>query len=127
MSFTLIDQSSENFEFRASVWNWKAAVEVIKSFDVISQRKIREMGYNATGASVSPEDAKLIGEILRDKIMPKLKPGSRMFGDLSVSETKDDGTIFKDDDEQWKNYSVDLEWLTEFTEFCFKCKGFQIY
>jgi hypothetical protein len=127
MSFTLIDQSSENFEFRASVWNWKAALAIIKSFDLIGEGAIRQMNYNATGVAISPEDAKLIGEKIRDEVIPKVKPGFRIYGDLSVSEAKDDGTIYKDEDEQWKNYSVDGEWLAEFSDFCLKCKGFQIF
>ncbi len=127
MSFTLIDQSSENFEFRSSVWNWKAALEIIKSFDVISEAKIRQMGYNATGVAVSQEEAQMIGEQIAEKILPKLETGFRMFADQSISEAVDDGTIYKDEDEQWKNYSVDREWLTEFSEFCLKSKGFQIF
>ena len=47
MSFTLMDQSSENFEFHASVWNWKTALEIIKSFDILSEGKLRQMAYNA--------------------------------------------------------------------------------
>lgn len=127
MSFTLIDQGSENFEFRSSVWNWKAALEIIKSFDVISEGTIRQMAYNATGVSVSQEDAHMIGEKIIEEILPKIKTGYRMFGDQSVSEGADDGTIYKDEDDQWKNYSVDREWLTEFSEFCLKSKGFQIF
>ena len=49
MSFTLIDLGSENFEFTANVWNWKAALEVIKSLDIVSEGAIRQMTYNATG------------------------------------------------------------------------------
>ena len=36
MSFTLVDMGSENYEFAANVWNWKAALEVIKEMDIIS-------------------------------------------------------------------------------------------
>ena len=127
MSFTLIDQGSENFEFRSSVWSWKAALEIIKSFDVISERTLRDMAYNATGVSVSIEDAQVIGEKIREEVLPKIESGKRMFADLSVTETPDDGTIYRDDDDQWKNYSVDREWLVEFSDFCLKCKGFQIF
>ena len=127
MSFTLIDRSSENFEIRASVWSWKAVLELIKSFDILSEGKIRQMSYNATGLEVSREDATMIGEKIRDSILPKMKPGQRMYGDQSVTEAKDDGTIHKDDEDQWKNYSVDHDWLTEFSEFCLKSKGFQIF
>ncbi|MEZ5308237.1 MAG: hypothetical protein R2684_13915 [Pyrinomonadaceae bacterium] len=127
MSFTLIDKGSENFEFRTSVWNWKAALEIIKSFDVISDGKVRQMGYNATGVTVSIDEAHSLGDRIRNEVLPKLPPGHRMFSDLSVSAAPDDGVIYKDDDEQWKNYSVDAEWLKEFSDFCLSSKGFQIY
>lgn len=127
MSFTLIDQGSENFEFRASVWNWKTLLEIVKSFDVISEGKIRQMSYNAAGTNVSSEEAALIGEKIKEEILPKMAPGMRIFSDLSVTEKPDDGTLYRDDDEKWKNYSVDYEWLKEFVDFCSKTKGFQVF
>ncbi|HUF04330.1 MAG TPA: hypothetical protein VMM38_09155 [Aridibacter sp.] len=127
MSFTLIDQGSENFEFRASVWNWNTLLEIVKSFDLISEGKIREMSYAAAGTKVSVEEAREIGGKIRDEILPKLSPGMRIFSDLSVTEKPDDGTLYRDDDEKWKNYSVDYEWLKEFSDFCFDSKGFQVY
>jgi len=77
MSFTLMDLSSENFEFRANVWNWKPTLEIIKSFDIVSDGKIRQMEYTATGVSISKEEAHEIGEKIRDKILPKLEPNKR--------------------------------------------------
>ncbi len=127
MSFTLIDESSENFEFRSNVWNWKATLEIIKSFDVISEGKIRQMSSNATGVSVTNEEAKIVGEKIRQNILPKLEPNKRMFADLSITDKPDDGTIYKDEDEQWKNYSVNYNYLEEFSEFCLKSKGFQVF
>lgn len=127
MSFTLTDMSSENFEFRSSVWNWKAVLEVIKSLNIISEGKIREMSSNATGVKVFDEEAKLIGEKIREQILPKLEPNKRIFLNLSISDKPDDGTIYKDKDEEWQNYSADYNYLDEFAEFCFKSKGFQVY
>jgi hypothetical protein len=127
MSFTLMDLSSENFEFRANVWNWKAALEIIKSFDVIGEGKLRQMSYTATGVSISNEEAQIIGEKIRQDILPKLAPNKRMFADLTITDQPDDGTIYKDEDEQWKNYSADYEWLDEFSQFCLKSKGFQVF
>lgn len=127
MSFTLMDLSSENFEFRSNVWNWKAGLEVIKSLDIISEGKIRQMSSNATGVAVSDEEAQLIGEKIKQQILPKLEPNKRIYGDLSITDKPDDGTIYKDDDEQWKNFSADYEWFKEFSEFCLKSKGFQVY
>ena len=65
---------SENYEFTANVWNWKAALEVIKSLDVLSEGKVRQMGYNALGIKVEKEEAQMLGERIRDRILPQLAP-----------------------------------------------------
>lgn len=127
MSFTLHDMGSENFEFTANVWKWKAALEVIKSLDVLSEGKVRQMGYNAMGVKVEQDEARLIGEKIREKILPKVAPNKRIFADGSITDEPDDGTIYRDDDEQWKNYSVNHDWLKDFADFCMQSKGFQIY
>ena len=57
MSFTLLDQGSENFEFQAHVWQWKAAVEIIRELDIVDEGAMRQMGYNATGAKISLDQA----------------------------------------------------------------------
>jgi len=127
MSFTLHDISAENYEFTANVWNWKAVIEIIKSLDVISEGTVRQMGYNALGVKIDIDDAHLIGEKIRDRILPKLAPNKRMFSDGSITDQPDDGTIYRDEDEQWKNYSVSHDWLKEFSDFCLRSKGFQIF
>lgn len=127
MSFTLIDMGSENYEFTANVWNWKAALEVIKSLDVLSEAMVRQMGYNALGIKVDKEEAHVLGERIRDLILPQLTPNKRMFADLSVTDEPDDGTIYRDEDEQWRNYSVGHDWLKDFSDFCLRSKGFQIF
>lgn len=118
---------SENFEFNANVWNWKAALELIKGFDFFSESKLRQMAYNATGVKVEIDDAHFIGEKIRDTVLTKLGPGKRIFADGSITDQPDDMTLFKDDDEQWKNYSVSYEWLKDFSDFCLRSKGFQIF
>lgn len=127
MSFTLHDLSSENFEFTANVWNWKAALEIIKSLDIISESKVRQMGYSATGFKLDMDEAHFIGEKIRDKILPKLAPDKRIFADLRITDEPDDMTLHRDGDEQWKNYSVSYDWLKDFSDFCLRSKGFQIF
>lgn len=127
MSFTLLDLGAEAFELRANVWNWKPTLEIIKSFDIIDEGKLRQMNYNGTGAKFSLEEAQSIGERIEAEILPKLEPDKRIFADLSITDAPDDGTLYKDDDEQWKNYSASYEWLKEFAEFCLKTKGFQVF
>jgi hypothetical protein len=127
MSFTLHDLGSENYELSANVWSWKAALEIVKSLDILSEGKIRQMGYNATGVTIEVDDAHAIGEALMHSIIPKLPADGRMFADLRITEEPDDMTLHRDDDEQWKNFSVTREWLSEFAEFCIRSKGFQIF
>jgi hypothetical protein len=127
MSFTLHDLSSEGYEFTANVWNWKAALEIIKSLDLLSEGTVRQMSYNAMGIRIDIEDAHLIGTKIRDEILPKLAPNKRMFADLSITDQPDDGTIHRNEEEQWKNYSVSHDWLKDFSEFCLRSKGFQIF
>ena len=127
MSFTLLDSGAESFEFRANVWNWRTALEIIKDFDILSDGKLRQMEYNATGVKLERDEAHLIGEKIRSEILPKLKPNKRIYADLSITDAPDDGTLYKDEDEQWKNYSADYDWLKEFSEFCLKSKGFQVF
>ena len=127
MSFTLLDSGAESFEFRANVWNWRTALEIIKDFDILSDGKLRQMEYNATGVKLEMDEARLIGEKIRKEILPKLEPNKRIYADLSITDAPDDGTLYKDEDEQWKNYSADHDWLKEFSEFCLKSKGFQVF
>ena len=127
MSFTLTDLGSSNFEFRANVWSWKAALAVIKSFDIVSERLVREMSSNGTGTKVSTEEAQMIGKKIREEILPKLAPNKRIFSNLSITDKPDDGTIYKDNDEKWKNYSAKHDWLEELADFCINSKGFQVY
>ncbi len=127
MSFTLLDLGSENFEFRANIWNWKPTLEIIKSFDIVDEGKLRQMSYNATGAQFSHEEAQSIGEKIRDEILPKLEPNKRMFGDLSVTDAPDDGTFHGEGSQEWKNYSASYDWLKDFSEFCLKSEGFQVF
>jgi len=122
-----MDSSSENFEFQANVWNWKTALEIIKSFDILSEGKMRQMNYNATGVKLEKDEAHIIGEKIRDEILPKLEPNKRIFADLSITDAPDDKTLYRDEDEQWKNYSASHDWLKELSEFCLKSKGFQVY
>jgi hypothetical protein len=95
--------------------------------DILSEGTIRQMGYNAMGVKVDVDDAHLIGSKIRDEILPKLAPNRRMYSDGTITDKPDDMTLFKDEDEQWKNYSVSHDWLKDFSDFCLRSKGFQIF
>ena len=118
---------SEGYEFKTNGWNWKTALEVIRDFDIVSEGDLRQMKYNATGVKVGWEEARTIGERIRRELLPKLEPNKRILGDLSITDKPDDGTFYRDEDEQWKNYSADYDWMKEFSDFCLKSKGFQVF
>ena len=127
MSFTLMDLGSESFEFSANVWNWKAALEIIRSFDILSESALKQMNYNATGVKISMDDAHEIGTRIQKEFLPKLAPDKRIFSDLSITDAPDDMTLHRDSDEQWKNYSASHDWLKDFADFCLRSKGFQVF
>ena len=127
MSFTFIDMGSESFEFNANVWNWKAALEIIRDLDILDEGAMRQMNYNATGVKIPMKEAHEIGSRIQSEFLPKLAPSKRIHADLTITDEPDDMTLHRDDDEQWKNYSVGHDWLKEFADFCLKSKGFQIF
>ena len=93
MSFTLHDLGSEGFEFPVNVWNWKAALELIRSLDILSEGTVRQMSYNATGAKISLSDAHEIGSRLKSEFLPKLVPNKRIYADLTITDKPDDMTL----------------------------------
>jgi len=127
MSFTLTDLGSESFEFNANVWNWKAALELIRNLDILDEGAMRQMNYNATGVKIAMKDAHEIGARIQNEFLPKLAPNKRIYADLTITDEPDDMTLHRDGDEQWKNFSVSHDWLKEFAEFCLRSKGFQIF
>lgn len=127
MSFTLVDLGTGGLEFRASAWTWKPALEIIKSFNILDNTDIRRIGQSATGFSITQADAHAIGAKIREEVLPKLKPNKRIFSDLTITDTPDDGTFYRSHDEQWKNYSANYQWLEDFADFCLRSKGFQVF
>ena len=128
MSFTFIDSGSPNNEIHTNVWNWKPTLEIIRDLDVIGEMRARQLQYNATGFTVSGDEAALLGNGIRTRYLAKMKPGNRVRTDLSITDEPDDGTLYRgDDSESWKNYGATYAWLEEFADFCLKCKGFQIF
>lgn len=128
MSFTITDTGSPNNEVRTSVWNWKPTLEIIRDIGAVDEPRLKQMQYNATGTSVSQDEAQMIGAGVRGKYLSKLAPNQRIRLDLSITDEPDDGTFYSGDDkEAWKNYGATYAWLEEFAAFCLNCKGFQVF
>jgi hypothetical protein len=100
---------------------------VIRSLDILSEGTVRQMNYNATGVKVPLKEAHEIGARIQQEFLPQLAPDKRIFADLSITDAPDDMTLYRDSDEEWKNYSVSHDWLQDFAEFCLRSKGFQVF
>ncbi|GIU82355.1 MAG: hypothetical protein KatS3mg006_1419 [Pyrinomonadaceae bacterium] len=127
MSFTLLDMGSEGYEFHANVWCWKTTLEIIRSLDIMNITKLRMLESSGNGIKIEMDEAHLIGRKLYEEILPKLEPNKRMFINLTITDEPDDGTLYRDPDEAWKNYSVSYQWLKDFADFCLNSKGFQVF
>lgn len=127
MSFKLIDNGSEFNEFDVNIWKWTAALELIKRLDIIGDARVREMCRTATGMRIEADEAELIGRTIAEKVIPELGPGKRIFANGTITDTPDDGTFYKEPEEQWRNYSISTDWLRDFADFCLRSKGFRIY
>jgi hypothetical protein len=127
MSFTIIDMGSEAYELSVNVWTWKPTLEVIRSLNYVDERVLNQMANSGMGTKMSQDDANMVGKKIEEKFLPKLQPNKRILLDLTITEKPDDGTFHSDSDEKWKNYSASYDWLEEFSAFCSRCKGFQVY
>ncbi len=94
--------------------------------------------YATPGADDAPdacEQSREIPEFLRAAALPiytqrfanSTPRNLQARSNLSVTDAPDDGTLYKDEDEQWKNYSISHDLLKDFADFCLQSKGFQVF
>ena len=126
MSFILTDSYSEERELQINGWNWRPTLEIIDAFGIIDEERLELMGISTVGACISEDEAHRIGEKIRDEILPKLTPQSRVLYDLTFTEEPDDFELYREESEAWKNYGATYSWLKEFSEFCLSSKGFEV-
>ena len=69
-------------------------------------------------------DIRLLGRILGDTVRDQ--EGADVF-DLVERIRQISIRFHRDDDEQWKNYSISRDWVKDFSDFCLRSKGFQIF
>lgn len=127
MSYTLIDLDNPSSEFNASVWNWTTAVAIIRSFEVLEEFQLREMMRNASGVKIEEAAAKILGERIRDEVIPKLSPNKRIFSNLEITDKPDDGTFYEHGSDGWRNYSANRNWLESLADFMISTKGFEVF
>ena len=124
MGFFVQDLGDKRRFLHVNFWNWRPTIELIRSFQILDDQRVEMLGVNCVGDSVSAEEARQIGERLRDEVLPRLLPDQRIKLNLSITSEMDDGKMYYGEEAE-KNYSAHYLWLQQFSSFCFQCQGFR--
>ena len=127
MSVVLIDLKSPTNEFPASMWNWRTAVAVIRDLNLIDEFLVRRMVENGSGVRIEKAEAHLIGNTIREVVLPKLEPNKRIYENLTITDEQDDGTFYRQGAQNWKNFSASYRWLEDLADFCISTEGFEVF
>jgi len=125
MGFVLTDLGDEDKIVFVNFWNWRPTVELIRSFEIIPEQRLVDLGEQCMGAEVTKAEAREIGRRINAEVLPKLAVDERVLWDLSTTREPDDGTFHKGAD-QYRNYGATRDWLEKFAAFCLSCDGFEV-
>ena len=114
MSVTLTD--NERNSLRVNAWNWGVLhyTLVCSKPPLFDDEELLTL-LRSGGAELAEVDVELVAYYLRQVVLPMIKPGERMFYDLTVTDEPDDGTFYRDDLE--RNYSLHHDVLMAVIEF----------
>lgn len=124
MGVEIYNHNNSGESIHASWWQWRPAVEIIRTFDMFDEERL-DLLSNGIG-EFSRDEALAIAEHLEIRILPELDPAHRILLDGTTTDTVDDGTFYREVDQQHRNYSVNYEWLVKFTAFCKQSNGLYI-
>lgn len=124
MGIHIDDLSNRDHSLRSNWWNWRATVEIIRSFNLFDDARLNDLSDGI--GEFSPDETRTLIEYLDLYVTSQLALGARVLLDGTITEEPDDGTFYRSSSEQHLNYSADREWLTQFVAFCKKCEGIYI-
>jgi hypothetical protein len=113
MSVLLTNSQGQSLSVNA--WNWDVLHFTVTCAKVPLFDKETIDALRFGGIDVTDRHVRILRDFLQQDVLPRLKPGQRMFTDLSVTDEPDDGTFYRDD--LAKNYSLHYEVLVEVIEF----------
>ena len=125
MGVWLHDLGNPENKLKINWWNWRPTIEIIRDFHLIDDLRLEMMGFNGN-TIITVEEARVIGKRIQDEVLPKIPQGGRMMLDQSVVYAPDDGTFYREESENFKNYSASSEWLQKFSAFCLISQGFDV-
>jgi hypothetical protein len=89
---------------KLNAWNWGVMHLLVEEGGLFDE-EVWGPARHGLGELDAAQCAALAG-FLREQVLPRLKPGERIFMNGSVTDVPDDGTFFRAEDELWKNYSL---------------------
>ena len=119
MSITISNEDGQCMHVNA--WNWGVLHFVVEKAKLLPQDVWEPARY--LGTDLDHAQVKQLTEFLGSNVLPQLKPGERMFFDGTKTHLADDGTFFREADEQWKNYSLHHEVLLKILQFLRSSNG----
>ena len=126
MGVTLFDRTTNQIAFDTNFWHYRAIVEAIRSLGVLPDEKVNSLHESWVGNGLTVEEARLVAEAIRTRLLPTLRDDERLLLDGRRTTEADDGTLHRAPADIHKNYSTNRKVLEQFVKFCETCNGFEV-
>ncbi|MFN3651344.1 MAG: hypothetical protein ACK47B_17350 [Armatimonadota bacterium] len=123
---SLFDRKTDEIVFDINFWHYRAIVEAVRSLGVLPDEQVDRLHESWQGNGLTTEEARLVAAAMRERLLPALTGDERLLLDGRRTEEPDDGTFYREPDEQHKNYSTNRDVLEEFVRCCETCNGFRV-
>ena len=105
-----------------NAWNWGVLHHLVTRGDLFSAEDWEPKRSNG-GGQLDPSQVLALADFLEAKVLPQLHDGERMFFDQTVTDVPDDGTLYRDEAELWRNYSLRQDVLVSIIAFLRSANG----
>lgn len=126
MGVSLLDRKTSEFVFDINFWHYRAIVEAIRSLEVLPEEKVDSLHESWQNNGLTTEEARLVAAAIRERLLPTLRDEERLLLDGSRTNEPDEGTFYRNPEEQAGNYSTNRGVLEKFVACCETCNGFTI-
>ena len=104
---------------QVNVWNWGVLHHLVDQAELFSPEVW--VGARWGTSWLEAPDVATLADFLSRQVLPRLRPGERMYFDGQTTDVPDDGTLYRDD--LGKNYSLSREILAEIITFLEQAGG----
>ena len=119
MSITISSKDGKHLHLNA--WNWGVIHYLVEKAGLFPEDVWEPARY--LGTDLTTEQSKQLVDFFESSVMVHLLPGERMFFDGTKTSAVDDGTLFREADEQWKNYSLHQDVLAKVLQLLRNASG----